>query len=152
MLKFKIFVISALLCIFSIAQGHATGLLRVTECTNPKGSFYDLHANDKKWTYDDSVKMSVSILTEHEAVHDIVIKDGVGESTIKHSSRGYYFVPRSEKRFTILVDTTPLGIFEIFQLEYNDNNSASLIYTIMKNGTPPHNSSQVSTYILSCKY
>lgn len=152
MLKFQIFIISGLLYIVSIAQGHANGLLRVTECANPKGAFYDLHSNDKKWDYDDSVKMSVSILTEHEGVHDIAIKDGVGESVIKHSARGYYFIPRTEKRFTILFDTTPLGIFEIFQLEYNDNNTASLVYTIMKNGTPPHNSSQVSTYILSCKY
>ena len=79
MLKFQIFIISGLLYIVSIAQGHANGLLRVTECANPKGAFYDLHSNDKKWDYDDSVKMSVSILTEHEGVHDIAIKDGVKE-------------------------------------------------------------------------
>lgn len=152
MLKIYTSLVSAMIYLMSINQGQPTGLLRATECKNPKGAFYDLHGNNKKWNYNDSIKMSITILTEHEGAHDILIKDSVGESTIKHSSRGYYFMPRSEKRFIIIFDTLPLGIFEIFQLEYNDDNTASLIYTIMKNGTPPHNASQVNTYVLSCKY
>lgn len=152
MTKYKLVLSMFIALLVSSEITSATGLSRVTECSNPSGMSYDVHASRSEWKPVNSSKLSVIIMTSHEDINDIIIKDGIGEETIKHSSKGYYVIRQGENRKAIIVDTSPLGILEVFQLEYNDDNTAFLFWTTMKNKTPPHGTTQTITYVFTCKY
>lgn len=146
------YIIAIFIVIQVFPMKPSFGLERVTECTGSHGVIYDQLATEHSWMPDNLTKLSIIFVKQHTNELDIIIRDSVGDTTIKASSKGYQIIIDDDRHTTLTVNTAPLGIFEIFQLKYFDNRKASLVWTISKNGAPPHGTTSLATYAFDCKY
>lgn len=140
------------LLFYILFTGQALAVDRITECSSPHGLVYDQTATDRGWLGEAPKKLSVVFVKNHANEHDIIIRDSIGDITIKANSRGYQLIVDNPNHLTITINTSPLGIFEVFQLKYHDNRTASLVWFISRNGTPPHGISSTTAYVFSCNY
>jgi hypothetical protein len=133
-------------------SGQALALDRITECSSPHGLVYDQESPKHGWLGVAPQRLSVVFVKNHANEHDIIIKDGISDATIKANSKGYQLIVDNPNHLTIAINTSPLGIFEVFQLKYQDNRTASLVWFVSKNGTPPHGTSITTAYVFTCQY
>lgn len=94
----------------------------------------------------------ISFIKEHADHYDILIKYKDRTDIINPSVNGYSLTHSDENDFSIVVSTRPLGIIETFHVHLDSNQNGTLIWTIMKNNTPPMKSSKSSTFIFKCVY
>lgn len=151
MLRRAFYIAAFFLLAKSVSAGEA-GINRIIECTNAQGMSYDLGRRSGGWEKEEFKKLAVTLLKPKGGAYDLIIKDGVGDTEIKAFSKGYRILVDSEHHATITLDTSPLGIFEIFQLDLDTDGTGTLFWVISKNGTPPHGTTKSTTYILTCSY
>ena len=151
MLRRAFYIAAFSLLPVSVSAGEA-GVTRIIECSNAQGMSYDLARSATGWEKEEIKNLAVSFLKPKSGAYDLIIKDGVGDTEIKAFSKGYRILVDSEHHATITLDTSPLGIFEIFQLELGNEGRGNLFWIISKNGTPPHGTTKSTTYVMRCSY
>lgn len=133
-------------------SSDAFSVERIIECTQPSGMSFDLKTPENGWRQEDLHVSGISFIKEHADHYDILIKYKERTDIINPSGNGYSLTHSDESDFSIVVSTRPLGIIETFHVHLDSNQTGTLIWSIMKNNTPPMKSSKSSTFIFKCVY
>lgn len=133
-------------------SSNAFSVERIIECTQPNGMSFDLKSPENGWRQEDLQVLGVSFIKEHADHYDILIKYKDRTDIINPSVNGYSLTHSDENDFSIVVSTRPLGIIETFHVHLDSNQIGTLIWSIMKNNTPPMKTSKSSTFIFRCSY
>ena len=128
------------------------GVERVIECHEPKGMSFDLKTPNNGWIEETSIVKGVSFIKEHDDHYDILIRYNDKTDIIKPSLGGYSLSHEDDDSFSIIINTKPLGILETFHVHLQNNGTGTLVWSTMKNNTPPTKTTSTSTYTLKCSY
>ena len=128
------------------------GVERVIECHDPKGMIFDLKTPNNGWIEESSIVKGVSFIKEHDDHYDILIRYKDKTDIIKPYSGGYSLSHEDDNSFSIIINTKPLGILETFHVHLQNNGIGTLVWSTMKNNTPPTKTTSTSTYTFKCSY
>lgn len=145
-------VLQVIMLLAIVISTPSKGVERVIDCLEPKGMGFDLKSPNNGWVEETSAVKGISFIKEHEDHYDIILKYKDKADVIKPSSGGYSLSHEDDNSFSIIINTRPLGILETFHVHLENDRTGILVWSTMKNNTPPKKTTRSSTYTLKCSY
>jgi hypothetical protein len=138
--------------VFMLANGagHAHGQQLITTCGPSTGKAYYLEPEKHGWVDDGISGGEITFLRYPNGDYDLLIKDAAAALSARQDGASVVKLFGDDSKLLTLVVVYPTNVVEVYQLTLDVNGRGILIWSNLKNKSPPLGTTRGWVFISNC--